>query len=296
MSGGREGLFAHIKTGATTTCQAWKVTRRDGLVLGFTDHDQDLSFEGIAFAASSGMTPGVLQQSSGLAVDNTEVMGALSDTAISEDDLRAGRYDGAELTSWVVNWQDVTERVVNFRGTFGEVQFSGKEYRVELRGLTEPLNYHKGRVYQSACSEILGDQNCKVAVEDAAWTVTTTIEALGREGTYLVPPLTQFAAGFFNWGRAEIMSGSAIGQVTSIRQDKESEGYRSIDLMVNFPLPPAVGDQIKITAGCDKSAKTCRAKFNNFLNFRGFPHIPGADWLSAYPVSSQQKDGGSRYK
>jgi uncharacterized phage protein (TIGR02218 family) len=49
---------------------------------------------------------------------------------------------------------------------------------------------------------------------------------------------------------------------------------------------------IRLEAGCDKRAETCRLKFDNFLNFRGFPHIPGEDWLSSYPVSAGNNDGG----
>jgi uncharacterized phage protein (TIGR02218 family) len=46
-------------------------------------------------------------------------------------------------------------------------------------------------------------------------------------------------------------------------------------------------------AGCDKRAETCRAKFGNFLNFRGFPHIPGEDWVTAYPKDGVIHDGTS---
>lgn len=56
----------------------------------------------------------------------------------------------------------------------------------------------------------------------------------------------------------------------------------------------AAGDRFRVVAGCDKSADTCRAKFANFLNFRGFPHLPGDDWVTAYPKDGQINDGSSR--
>jgi len=296
MSANRDALLVHLRSGASTTCNAWKVVRKDGQVQGFTDHDKELSFEGVSFLPNAGMTPGMIQRNSGLAVDNTEIIGALADDAISEEDLRIGRYDGAEVTSWLVNWNDVGERMIRFRGTFGEVQFAGGEFRVELRGLTEPLNHQKGRVYQASCFAHLGDKHCKVDLDDPTKSVVTTIVGLGREGKYLLPQQAGFANGFFNFGTAEIMSGPASGLISTIREDLESDGSRSIDLMVNFLLAPQVGDSIRLRAGCDKSGQMCREKFGNFLNFRGFPHIPGADWLAAYPNSNQQKDGGSRYK
>lgn len=110
MTGYDARLRAHLATGTTTLARAFAVTRADGVVLGFTDHDRDLSFDGILFRADSGMTAGALQQATGLAVDNSEAFGALRSDAISETDVMAGRYDGAAVRGWLVNWTDVTER------------------------------------------------------------------------------------------------------------------------------------------------------------------------------------------
>ena len=119
------GLLAHLGTGVTTTCRCWALTRRDGMVMGFTDHDRALAFEGVAFRPDTGMNALALQQTTGLSVDNTEALGALSDEAIREADIEAGRYDGAELRAWLVNWQDVTARSLIFRGTMGELRRAG---------------------------------------------------------------------------------------------------------------------------------------------------------------------------
>ncbi|MFV2035819.1 MAG: DUF2163 domain-containing protein, partial [Halocynthiibacter sp.] len=82
-----QAFQAHLQTGHTTLARCWAVTRQDGVVLGFTDHDRDLKFEGVAFSASSGMSARTLAQTSGLAVDNSEAMGALSSAAITEEDI-----------------------------------------------------------------------------------------------------------------------------------------------------------------------------------------------------------------
>jgi uncharacterized phage protein (TIGR02218 family) len=61
-----------------------------------------------------------------------------------------------------------------------------------------------------------------------------------------------------------------------------------------MPEPLAAGDTFTVTAGCDKHFDTCVAKFNNAVNFRGFPHIPGNDFVVRYPVSGEPgHDGGS---
>ena len=115
MSGVPATLQAHLETGLTTVCRAWAIERKDGTVMGFTDHDRALSFEGITFKADTGMSAASLVQASGLSVDNTEAVGALSDISISETDILAGRFDGAGVRSWLVNWMDPEQRWLQFR-------------------------------------------------------------------------------------------------------------------------------------------------------------------------------------
>ena len=51
----------------------------------------------------------------------------------------------------------------------------------------------------------------------------------------------------------------------------------------------AAGDTFAVTAGCDKQFATCRAKFANAVNFRGFPHMPGNDFVAAYPRAGRRQ-------
>ncbi len=88
-------LAAHLDGGLTILCRCWVVRRADGATLGFTDHDRDLSFDEVDFRAESGLTARALEQTSGLSVDNSEAMGVLSDAAITDADIEAGRYDAA---------------------------------------------------------------------------------------------------------------------------------------------------------------------------------------------------------
>ena len=145
-------IHEHLATGTTTVCRCWAVRRQDGVMLGFTDHDEDLAFGDTTFRADSGMTARAFQQSTGLSVDNSEAVGALSDDAIRAADLEAGRYDDAAVTMWLVNWRNPAERSVRFAGTIGEVARSGESFRAELRGLAEGLNKAQGMVFQRTCS------------------------------------------------------------------------------------------------------------------------------------------------
>lgn len=291
---GKDDLISHLQTGATTTCRAWSVTRKDGPILGFTDHDLDLEFEGVTFKANSGMTAGALVQSSGMSVDNTEVVGALSDASITEVDIAAGRYDGAQVTTWLVNWADVTQRSIRFRGTFGQIKRSNGAFTVELRGLTDALNRSAGRVYQANCPAVLGDGECKFDLTQPGFFVESTIKSFGTGGVYFIPSQPSFSDGWFERGRVVVLSGRAMGLNGVVKFDAENAGLRRIEMWVDFDLTPEAGDEIRIEAGCNKLADSCRTKFNNFLNFRGFPNIPGADWFASYPVSTQINNGGSR--
>ena len=105
-----QALMAHLDTGSTTVCNAWLIARTDGAVFAFTDHDLPLTFGGITFKPDSGLTARAITQTTGLSVDNTEALGALNDAVVSEVDIEAGRFDGAEVRAWLVNWQDVEQR------------------------------------------------------------------------------------------------------------------------------------------------------------------------------------------
>ena len=292
----KDSLIEHLHTGATTTCHAWLVVRKDGQSYGFTDHDRNLEFDATVFKAGSGLTAGALQKSAGMAVDNTEVSGALTDEGISDEDLAAGRFDGAQVTTWIVNWEDVSQRIVRFQGSFGEIRRSSGRFTVELRGLTEVLNQQKGRVYQPNCGAGLGDNECRFDLNQTGFSLEASLQSIEVSGQYCLKSQPDFPQKWFERGRAIVMSGRAKGVQGIVKFDQEIEGRRRVTLWVDFDLSPEVGDLIRFEAGCDKLSETCRNKFANFLNFRGFPNIPSSDWVASYPVASQRNDGGSRQK
>lgn len=290
----REALFDHLATGATTVCRAWSVTRRDGEVLGFTDHDRDLVVDGVTCRADTGMTARVLHQTTGLSVDNTEAYGALSAMAITEADLIAGRYDGAEIRAFLVNWQSPDDFVEQFRGFLGEVTRSGGAFKAELRGLSEKLNQPQGKAYTPTCSAVLGDGECRFNLAQPGYSVTAVVDSVEDGRGFVLASVSGFDDRWFEGGRFEVLTGPAAGLVGVVKNDRQDGGRRLIDLWTSIGAEIGAGDQVRLQAGCDKTPNTCRVKFANFLNYRGFPHIPGEDWLASYPVPDRASAGVRR--
>jgi len=294
MSGLSAALQAHLDGGATTLCRCWAVTRRDGVVLGFTDHDRTLSFDGVTFQPDSGMSARAFEQTTGLSVDNSEALGVLSSTAVAEADILAGRFDGAAVKAWLVNWQDVRQRLVLLAGSIGEIRRSGGAFHAELRGLSEALNAAQGRVYQRPCSAVLGDGECRVDLTQPGYAFTGPVDVVNRQRVLEFSTLAGFADRWFEKGRVVVQSGAAAGLAGVVKNDRiRPGGGRVIELWEAIRAPLAAGDVVRLEAGCDRRFETCRLKFANALNYRGFPDIPGEDWQLAVPRRDGVNDGRS---
>jgi uncharacterized phage protein (TIGR02218 family) len=279
-------LEAHLAAGPTTVCRCWKIVRRDGAVLGFTDHDAALTFEGVRFEPGAGLSAGALAQGTGLAVDNGEAMGVLSADSISAADLEAGRYDGAAVSVWLVNWADVAARQLLFAGRIGEVRRGGGAFHAELRGLSEGLNRAGGRAYMRHCPAVLGDERCRFDLAQPGYRVTWRPVEVERGQRFVFAHGGGVQPRWFERGRLFVLEGAATGLEGVIKHDQaDASGRRIIELWEPVRAPVVAGEAVRLEAGCDKRAETCRSKFANIVNFRGFPFVPGEDWLVAVPAT-----------
>jgi len=287
-------LSEHLAAGTSDTARCWRVTRQDGAQFGFTDHDVDISFDGVVFKANTGLSSAAISQTTGLSVDNSEAFGALSDVAIREEDLIAGRFDGAQVEAWHVRWSDPESRALVFRGSLGEVTRTGRAFSAELRGLAEALNQPTGAVYTKSCGQILGDAKCGVDLSDPAFSASVAIGRVEGARQFWFKGLGAYQEKWFEKGTLRVVGGSAAGLRGVIKNDRIENGFRVIELWEPLGAPPSEEDVVVVTAGCDRSMAACRLKFNNILNFRGFPDIPGDDWLISHPTRAWVLNGGSR--
>lgn len=292
---GTNALLTHLQTGLTNVCRAWVVTRSDGVVLGFTDHDMDLLLDGVKLKADTGLSARAIQHGTGLAVDNSEAVGMLSDTAIHESDIHAGRFDGAEVLAYLVNWRDPSQHMLLFRGTLGEITHAGGAFRAELRGLAEVLNQPRGRVYQKPCTAVLGDAKCRVDLNAPGYFFEGEFDAEEDGKFFDFTELNAFEDRWFEGGRFRVLTGSAAGLVGLIKNDRLSATGRRVELWQSLQIDVDANTTVRLEAGCDKRLETCRLKFGNIVNFQGFPHIPGEDWQMNYPSEGQIMDGGSLF-
>ncbi len=287
-----EDLFTHLETGDTHVCQCWSIRRKDGTVFGFTDHDRPLTFDGITFRADSGLAAKALSSATGLSVNNSEALGLLQADIITESDIKAGRYDGAEVTNWTVCWDEVDARKVNFVGHIGAITLQDGSFEAELRGLSDALNQPFGRSYLRQCSAVLGDGSCRVDLSSPLYRTEVSLHQLTSETEFRVP-VSGYNEGWFTQGRLTVLSGKAEGLTAAIKLDRSDSGFRQIALWRPLGIAPEAGDLVRLEAGCDKSPESCKVKFANFINFQGFPHVPGDDWLASVPRSDSINDGGS---
>ena len=215
-------MASALNAGAAKLCHVWRLTRQDGAVLGFTDHDRDLSFMGVTCRAQSGLTQGAASGDLGMdSPDNLAVAGLISGVALAAADIEAGLYDEAELRVFIVDWTDPSQYVELDGGYLARLEVAGGmddadgAFIAHVEGVAARLERSIGRSFGFVCDAALGDARC------------------------------------------------------------------GLD-------PGTLGG-----ATCDKRYATCRDTFHNNVNFRGFPDLPGEDFLTVYPRDGQALDGGS---
>lgn len=286
------GLADHLSGDVTTLCRCWKLIRRDGTVMGFTDHDRDIVFGDVTFEASSGLAAGGMEQSLGLNADSQEVTGAFASERITPQDLRGDRYDGASIEVWIVNWTSPDERVLDRVLTMGEIAEEDGRFRAELRALASDMDETCGRRFSRHCDADLGDARCGVGLEEPQFKATGVVGAVHSGLAFEALGLAAFEANWFRGGRLQFDTGACAGATVEIAEHQAGDGGVTLHLWKLLSASLAPGDAFTVHAGCDKTFSTCRAKFGNGVNFRGFPHMPGNDFALGYASTFKVMDGG----
>lgn len=258
----------------TSLAFCWTIERRDGAGLGLTSHDRALTIGGVTYRPSAAITPAAVRLGSGLEPQSGEVEGALSSAALSARDLEAGRWDGARVSLFAVDWEQPDgERLALVGGGLGPVSIKDGGFAAELVGAAEALSGPVCPETSPECRAELGDRSCRVDMAGRRCTFAVA-SADGERLRFDQPVDTRFL-----YGEACVLDG-------------ENGGWRSRligvedDTVMLRDVPTfevAAGCRVRLTEGCDKRFDTYRLRFANSVNFRGEPHLPGNDLLTRYP-------------
>jgi uncharacterized phage protein (TIGR02218 family) len=274
-----DAFTAALASETTNLCALLRIERKDGMVLGFTTHDEDLLVDGQLYETLDSVEATVLRQEVGSGIDNMDVAGILSSTRITEDDLRARRYDGATITLFLLDWETLTASPILVRGNFGEVRLTDGKYVAEIRGLMQRLSQQVGHVTQPTCSVLrFCDAQCGLDIADFTYAAEIATTGSARLFTVLPAEGVTFPAFSFRYGIARMTSGDNAGLEREIKDWTPASG--TVELQEPFPFLLASGDTLELEVGCDRKLPSCIG-FDNAANFRGFPYVPGTDKINA---------------
>lgn len=292
MSDFPEELAEHLRQTVKTLCHCWRLTRRDGAVLGFTDHDYPLSCDGTVFRPESGLSASEARSSLDLTVDTVDVEGALSSADLSEEDIAAGLYDGARVETLLVNWCKPEEFALLRQAAIGKIERRDGRFVAELESRAASLDQANGRTIKRKCDAELGDARCAFDTDHEGFHAAAIVQAVEGNDMLIVAGLDGFEAGWFSNGLLTWTSGANTGRVERVVSHRAQGAEYILTLWAEDLSSVRPGDGFSLVAGCDKQFATCKDKFANAVNFRGFPHLPGNDSAYSYVNEGGNFDGG----
>lgn len=264
----------------------WRITRRDGGVLLFTDHNAQLEYGGEAFAPAGGFDATARRKQDALRDQGLDIQGVVTSDAITTDDLRSGSYRDATVQEFQVDWRyPHATPMLSAVYRIGSVRWDGEVWSAELAGLASRLDQRIGDVSGRTCRHTLGDPGCAVALGEYVYNDVEVNGVTDRRN------FDAFDAGipgslgddWFALGTITWISGANAGHRSEVRSYTDTG--RAFELQEETPFDIAASDVFEVTPGCDRLRTTCRDKFSNVLNYGGDPYIPGTDQTLQTPTS-----------
>jgi uncharacterized phage protein (TIGR02218 family) len=255
-------------------CMRLTWARSPYTVFGFTTASNGFTFEGTLYVPAASFNPSAIASNANLSSEDLEVDGFINDESITEDDLRAGRWDSAAFEIFEVNWSDLTLGKKPMReGRLGKVTLNRQTFVAELLGRMKELDTAIGTITQPNCRNNLGDAKCKVPLGGSpSRTVSGTIDLCDTDFITLTDADRTEADVTFDEGVITFTSGQAAGLSFEIK------AYIVGVMVTKLPVPYDVtGDSYTMTEGCIRSLTMCRDRFNNVVNFNGEPWLRGPD-------------------
>lgn len=274
-------LQTHLGSGGSQLCRLFTITRVDGTVYRFTDLDTDLVFSGDTYLSSASMSITNISTGAQGGLTSTNARIVLDETGgITSIDIMRGRLDGATLkVSWVCWAHPSYGEIVILVGQLSVIEATNKGYGgFEVRGLLNRGDMRIGQFYTPECTADLGDARCTV---DISTTIETGTIISTSTRTKMVASITGTPDdGYFSFGVLTWLSGANMNQSIEVLSQLATGPNQQLVLALEMPDDVEAGDTFEIVAGCNKQRTTCRQKFNNIANFRGYPFVPGSDAIT----------------
>ena len=281
-------LQAHLSTDVQTVALCWRIERRDGTKYRYTDHDEPIVWAGGTYTPIDAGTPSNYRQSNNMNPAQIDFNMVYGSTSGRDAEIRAGLFDYAQMFTFRINWADpsTTSGIVKLAyGRLGEAEIRDNSVQIELRSLTQLAATPIGSIYTPECRTSLGSTLCNVLTTSTVYTRTGTISAITDNHEFTI---TGDAAGqidnFYSYGKITFTSGDNNGLVMQI------DDYTTANVMTlteSAPYTLSTGVTFTAVAGCNRRWATCKDRFSNKDNFRGFPHIPGMDKALAVPQNQK---------
>lgn len=251
------------------TCIKIVATDLDNLYL--TDYDQDIVFENVMYRAITSFTPNSIINSNELAHDNFSISGVVDNIYITEEKIRKGSLSNAYLEVFTIDlFRNATKNILK-KGWIGGVKYSNGSFVIDVNSIGHKTKNFIGNCYSYDCRAKFGDQFCKKKLSDYSFEGTVT---LIKDSYSFLDENRNEPDEYFSRGLIIFETGEYKNKTYNIRS------FNNKIIILEHALNLRIGDKFKIIAGCDKTLDSCSKKFDNVLNFRGEPFIPGQYKLS----------------
>lgn len=280
------GITTHLATYTHSRCRMLRLDLVDGSQIAITDHDQELSVNlgdgAVTYSPRTGIIASDLALSTGFDADDIEVSGPLMDEAtedwhITKAMVIGGRFDDAEARFFQVNWNSLADGAIKLiRGYVVRADVEGSKFKLTIHSEISKFAQEVGRTITPYCDADFGDTRCGYTPATLAATVTAVADKL----QFTVSFTGAYANDYWNRGTVTFLTGDLAGTRPVEILDWTSGGV--VTLFTDLAEAPGIGDTLTITQGCGKTRADCLV-YDNVINFRGFPDVPGTDQVMRYP-------------
>jgi uncharacterized phage protein (TIGR02218 family) len=250
---------------------------KNGVTMRYCNATDAVTFNGSTWlAAPAGLTRSKIRWATGVEVDSLDIdFQADASILVAGMPMLAaavsGLFDNCRVTLqrlFMKDWLTPVDTLLLFQGNTAPAEILRMAIHLTVKSDLERLNVMiPPNVYQATCLHSLYSPGC--TVKAATYRATGTATSVNANGG-IVAAWTQ-PDGYYQMGAIKFTSGANTGLTRTVKSHTGGAVYPT----KAFPYPIANGDAFVITPGCDKLQNgDCKNKFNNVINFKGFPFIP----------------------